>query len=402
MTRITRQHSDLYGQRWYAWKSGEIQEIQNAPYLVWEKNCVKSDIVVHHLNQGWRDPGPYELEDYTYDAPQGLAIRTSTSKPGVTGYDYTETLAGNLGLFFTVRRMTTNMLPYAPERMRTIVETKALLKLKDSKVNLALSIREAKMTADLIRDRALALYRSYKALRAGKVADAWKEIGLHPGNRGKRPAKSVLEIQYGWRPLMSDIYGGVESIRKGIADQGLLIKATARTEAKDSPGMSYGYDSVWNVMPVRAKLTRVQRVQCTLWARVDNEYLAKATELGFGNPAEIVWEGTTASFLVDWILPIGDFLSALDAPSGLSFVSGTFTQSVHAHLQQWWEDGKAVGGGGNSNETYTCNAKSSETGFYMKREVYKTFPLPHLYFKSPFSFEHAINAIALFRGKVKL
>jgi hypothetical protein len=44
-----------------------------------------------------------------------------------------------------------------------------------------------------------------------------------------------------------------------------------------------------------------------------------------GNPAEWIWEMIPFSFVIDWLIPIGDHLTLLDAYSGISSVRGTVT-----------------------------------------------------------------------------
>jgi hypothetical protein len=44
--------------------------------------------------------------------------------------------------------------------------------------------------------------------------------------------------------------------------------------------------------------------------------------LGLSNPGLFIWETIPGSFLLDWILPIGDSLRAMTAYKGLRFVSG--------------------------------------------------------------------------------
>jgi hypothetical protein len=54
--------------------------------------------------------------------------------------------------------------------------------------------------------------------------------------------------------------------------------------------------------------------------------------LGLLNPAEVIWELVPFSFVADWFLPIGDYLSALDAPMRFSHVGGTIGHRLQTKM----------------------------------------------------------------------
>jgi hypothetical protein len=45
--------------------------------------------------------------------------------------------------------------------------------------------------------------------------------------------------------------------------------------------------------------------------------LKQLSQLGITNPALLVWELIPYSFVIDWLIPVGDFLSSLDALVGV-------------------------------------------------------------------------------------
>lgn len=51
--------------------------------------------------------------------------------------------------------------------------------------------------------------------------------------------------------------------------------------------------------------------------RVDNEILRTLSQLSLTNPLEVAWELVPFSFVVDWMLPIGDYLSNMSALHGI-------------------------------------------------------------------------------------
>jgi hypothetical protein len=51
-------------------------------------------------------------------------------------------------------------------------------------------------------------------------------------------------------------------------------------------------------------------VECGAEVFVSNPNTALANQMGFINPAAVAWELVPFSFLVDWFLPVGDFLNS--------------------------------------------------------------------------------------------
>jgi len=284
----------------------------------------------------------------------------------------------------------------------------ALLKLRDQKVNLALSLAEFDKTASLIAERSRSLLLSYRALRSGQLTKAWQLIGLHPGNAGKSVAKTVLEVQYGWRPLMQDISGAYDQLRKPLQNAGILVNVLSeakdtskdfsndRVDVADSNGRGYAFRKV------DTSIFSVARV--SLYYRVKNESLKLASAVGLTNPLTIAWELIPYSFVIDWFLPLGNFLDALDATQGTDFVSGTLTSFVKGSRLVVGTPGPVRSSGIGANAftgTVTGIVSSYETVFNMNRKVYSDSPVPLPYIKNPFSSQHVLNATALVRGRFK-
>jgi hypothetical protein len=57
------------------------------------------------------------------------------------------------------------------------------------------------------------------------------------------------------------------------------------------------------------------------------------------NPAALAWELVPYSFVVDWMIPVGDYLSSLDAVNGLTFRRGTLSRSTKSDANTSWQNG---------------------------------------------------------------
>lgn len=110
-----------------------------------------------------------------------------------------------------------------------------------------------------------------------------------------------LELQYGWKPLVGNIYDSFEAHdvlqqkpRKMVLTSGSSAKGTH--EASMSPPNWTALAEVEYRVKVYYELT---------------EELSTAARLDLFNPALILWERVPLSFLVDWFLPVGSYLENL-------------------------------------------------------------------------------------------
>lgn len=399
--RTSKQHLTLFGSDLTTYVGGRTSTTEfSKTYLV--KDMSRSDIVKTPVDQnGWRKPTPYGVSDLVVNPLEG-GLRIDIVGARGPAFSYTIEIGGPLDVsnsarLNAIRPLLINDAVLAASNVINRLEVQSLLKVRDQKVNLAVAFHEAEKSAALIADRAQSLYRSYHALRAGNFSQAWKAIGLHPHNKGKKIASTTLEVQYGWRPLMQDIEGAYDEMRKPVQHNGYLIKVKSGNSVTSKSKVSYnGSTTGLSTWDVNQEDVMVQNAQVVLWYYLENTLLRTASAIGLTNPAEIVWEATPYSFLLDWIVPIGNFLGALTATEGTRFVAGTKTRSTRVTRHHALIPTSKIVGGDKWIGGGTSSAVSS--AFSMSREVYLASPIPSLYIKNPLSAGHAINALALLRG----
>lgn len=287
-------------------------------------------------------------------------------------------------------------LPVEPHDIR-VIENEALDKLNEKvrgSLDLSVSGFEYKQTQEMLK------LLSPKGLR-NYAQDAWTRVH---GYRGKPrslwdavkdvsgiPADAWLQYQYGWKPLVSDIYGiadeSLHVARNSLT--GFTASSMRRVEGIDMP-YSLGYAAKWSGFK-QLKGKWACKYGLVLDAELETaERLARWTSL---NPVSIAWELLPYSFVVDWFYDIGGFLRAIETSlaNNVSFVSG-YKSTIRAYEYyptiEW--DG-----------TYSGVGMKGQCAGYCKyvrfnREVLSSYPLPNVpRFKSNLGSTRLLSAAAL-------
>lgn len=221
---------------------------------------------------------------------------------------------------------------------------------RESTFNLGIALAESRETIGLIAYTATRIASSFKALRKGRIHDAFSALGISDNkrlpykvrgfessnittrqfkraltrrslkakNRLKFASNAWLEMRYGWTPLIYDVYGGAESIAKLLHDnrEDVTLSAFYKISEQLVPSSSNFVGSGFG--------THIFRYDCAF--QISNPKLRNTSSLGLTNPALIAWELVPFSFVFDWFLPVGNWLENLKALEGLSFQSGTKTE----------------------------------------------------------------------------
>lgn len=259
----------------------------------------------------------------------------------------------------------------------TDVKNKALQrfneKLQDANMNLLQSFAERYQAVDMIANTAHRVAAAAWHLRRADfkgVVDSLNLVsrdGVTPGakafERVKRtPAKDRLshhwlEWEFGWRPLLKDIRDGAELLAESIAtykEPHGVISASARARNVEITRNGSG-----PAIQVKTKFTG--HFGCSLKAkyRLDDERRYALSKTGISNPMLLSWELLPYSFVVDWFLPVGNYLSSLTAQDGFVIYDahmsvlekGTTVKTVSVDHSDSW--GTSTGGS-EGPEVRTC------------------------------------------------
>lgn len=223
-------------------------------------------------------------------------------------------------------------------KMQSQADDKALSKLKDKLLGeqsqLAASWGERKQTVDMIAERAAQMRKAWRSLRRGDFHGFKRHLHLpifKGDNRWSRPtdaAKIWLEYWFGWKPLVQDIYNAVDVLQRPGPDLQVSGRATVRDTYIATPKTgTWNWHYNWPLVTVR---TLVQTK-----VAVSNPQLYRANQLGLVNPASVAWELIPFSFLVDWFIPVGEFLDSWTTYCGLTLSHSFTTRSRRGYGTQW-------------------------------------------------------------------
>lgn len=290
-----------------------------------------------------------------------------------------------------------NRTVIAMAQRRCEVECKQ--KMLDTKLDMAETMVDIDKTVLLVAKRSMQVLRAWRHLRATNYRAAAKLLGQKAKARWTHdtPANVWLELQYAWLPLLSDIFGAVEltksllnkrrdvaRVRRRVSDPLLLDQVALPSEWGKT---KYDYEA------------RVD-VEVQLRFKINDSNFALLSGLNLTNPLYIAWVGMPLTFVVDWILPIGDWLNSLTAPLGLTFLKGYRTTKSYGKItvsgtrvtRQFWV-----------LELPLQEAQSTAESMYMTRISYNSFPMSMTYFRFPFrSPQRIASAVALAQQTSKL
>ena len=305
--------------------------------------------------------------------------------------------------------------------LRSKASQKVLDKLKDSSINVAVAFAEREQTLRTVTSTAKAIADTLRNLRNGNFVGAARALGVTPAKRARRRfnkayegavspdglanavTKGWLGLQYGWKPLLQDTYGAAEHLAKvnlrgenpntiiaSASGKGSrLFKSTTRSNFVIAPGF-VGEDYL--IQNLDASLSITTKVYYSMSSPTVHDL----SSLGITNPALVAWELVPYSFVVDWFLPIGNWLSALDATNGLTFLSGYSTSyQTYRPTTQAIQNLTYPGRPGTVRfRWFTASQRQSWT----TRTVLSGFPAaPMPRFKNPLSFSHMMSAMSLLK-----
>lgn len=325
-----------------------------------------------------------------------------------TGFDFIKAdypgqqwLKGN-GSFSTMRYLRHQKVTLSADavivsidgNLRNRCATEARQKVADGKISVGLAVAESKLTLALLVELVTKLVKVIRAVRRGRWSEAGKILGYRTWKDTKGLSDSWLQYQYGLKPLISDIYGAQEQLKAGFREKEQTFKVSRQLRQALVPQdfvVPATDPDIWtNDAKFIANGKAFEIIKFVYFMKVSDASLHALAQLGLVNPAVIAWELVPFSFVIDWLLPIGNFLDGATATLGTTFIAGYEDRLISADL---------------TLDRYFLNFVSGDVGKHsLKQYSFQRIPLftpvlpmlPH--FKNPFSTTHVISAAALVRS----
>lgn len=216
------------------------------------------------------------------------------------------------------------------------LSSKLINKLKTADWQAPVFVAEARKTAQMVFKTAADLASIIRDFRRGDLSSAFKTMGLkndvrfrqrytkaYKDDPSKAAANAWLQTQYGWIPLLSDAKSAAETLASFVADPRhtvLTAKAASKRSQTSEYVFPYSGQPVGNGS-VTLRVTESDSRRFTVRYKI-REPFRELGQLGLLNPAAVAWELVPFSFVADWFLPIGDYLSSLDVGIRYEFVNG--------------------------------------------------------------------------------
>lgn len=267
-------------------------------------------------------------------------------------------------------------------------------KLADQKVDILTSVAEGKSTVTMLANAAKDLFSLYRHVRRADTRSVRRLLSgrgikksLSKGWRNKTAENRWLEIQYGWKPLIGDLKIIFEELASDKRPPAPVIKVVQSTKLKHK-----------NYLPSDCRVGSffgIYKTSC--YYTVSSPGIRAAAQWNLGNnPLLTAWELVPYSFVVDWFLPIGDFLTQFSSSQGLEFISGTSVLYITYTAERDYDAHY-------TKYPYTAFVRntSQQTCFITRREVHKSTPIGLPVFQNGLSVGRALNALALISQRRK-
>lgn len=269
----------------------------------------------------------YFTSHYTYSTRPSQFSRVFT--------DSRAPIVGELNYAAVNPPLPANQIPYlrnpwpgavAGELLDTATSSlfEKVLRGRGTDFNGAVFLGEMSSTWGMFVGTAGRVVNAYRAVRRGNMAAARKALGVPPKSKASKGlANNWLELQYGWLPLLSDIDSAARKLADRIRSRPVVIRVSgSASHSQTTTNAFYDYVDSYRSSPGMKVLAETFSARVGIAYTVSDETVALASELGFTNPALIAWELLPLSFVLDWIVSVGDWLQAISAFHGLSFYDG--------------------------------------------------------------------------------
>jgi len=203
------------------------------------------------------------------------------------------------------------------------LSNRLLHRTRNRELSLGISLGECRETFHFIAGAMSRIAKSYRLLKRGHIVRSLQTLTGMKSTKLRdiiQGASSAwLAYVYGLKPLVNDVSDMVRVLDKGLRTSEGLLSARVSFSVPVDASMSRTYDSGEHFTK-RALGSVIFTGR--LWYKIDNPTLYTLEQVGLINPAEVLWELIPFSFVVDWFVPVTNYLVNILPPQGVRFVDG--------------------------------------------------------------------------------
>lgn len=346
---------------------------------------------------GYRQPANWYSRRDRWEALDGRIVQRMVLPP------YTVlTAQGNISGFGLTE--ADNLLVLDPSLSDDLLRT-TLSKMLEDDVAFNAFLAQGKQTLKMVANLSTGLAKGVDNLWTAAHGNPrnWKRWLATAGDTAiKDFSGRYLEYLYGWKPLADDVENAFQSMIDGYTgpeQKRFRLQVRGRRKLRDTVQLSRNVSAYFSLnWQVEQDLLREQSAKLVL----NYAFPAQAGEmLPTLTPFGTAWELAPWSFVVDWFIPIGNWVGAMEATQYAIYMqNAVLTRSVKVtsqpQLPSRWSIRRSIAG-------YVADQglppAVSGSGFYMTREVLSPvsvldrirFPS----FSSKFGLPQATQALAL-------
>lgn len=303
-----------------------------------------------------------------------------------------------------------SLTPAQPDIPVLDLMNKLIGEAKKSNFSLPVTLAEADRTVRMVRNAASTIAGTIFDLRRGNLSSALSRLGLlttasqrrrygsaYAKDPSRAAANAWLEYQYGWKPLLGDVKNAAEALAEAVSRNGDSM--TTRVTAYIGDTLIQRINGA--VIGSSPFTTGTLHINCRRKRKAVWRFKPRSADLpglfGMTNPFEVIWEIVPFSFVADWFLPIGNYLSALDVPLRFTHVGGS---TGYRKATSWTTFPTSVQHKDGSFAPSVGGQSATATEISVRRDRMVGLPeinLNQMYFQPRIGAARATTAIALLR-----
>lgn len=308
----------------------------------------------------------FESDSYKYTSGTHI-LKTSNGSGGLrtVRVDTGPKISGNSNCFNTVANLSLRFGSNTRNRLLLDIHKRR----SQVSMNLGVTLAESKETLGFLSQSIGNLGRFGRNMYRGRWSAAFRSLGIteDPYELATNAARYDLAYKFGVRPIVSDVFDAIQTIDTGITSGSPHWYARSFIQHKIDEQISYGDH--------KSRRKGIVRRSVACCFRLDSNRWRTGQQLGLTNPFQVAHEVIPFSFVLDWFVPVGDWLSQFDlADQMTSFVNGT--DSLYGKFTDYGITGVSPGG----FETFSYPGDRHEKVYYERTPITSTYvsfpPLP--------------------------